>query len=152
MIVAKADQRFMEYRRRFSDVAEKVVERRFDMLRAQNALYDDVWRLGYVERAGCGETEPDFLWKTFPLVEDDVVRKYPIFFNCLIIFIHQDWKRKGLFLNPLILETFALHLHEIQMSQYDAAEVEDFPYPIGALAVSTCSVSYRLFECFVALI
>ena len=66
----------MEYRRRFSDIAEKIVENKFQSLRAQNSAFDDIWRMRYVERAGCGEMEPDFLWKTFPFAEDNVVRLY----------------------------------------------------------------------------
>ena len=52
-----------------------------------------------------------------------------------------QWKRKGLFLNPLILETFALHFHETENAHDEAATMQEFKYPIGALALSTSAVS-----------
>ena len=96
--------------------------------------------MDYVERVKCGLRMPDFLWRLFPLDENQGQVKNPS--AC-----ESDkkplsaWQKKGFFLNPVVLKTFALHFHETEKAHAEAAAVQAFDYPIGALALSASAVS-----------
>lgn len=75
---SQADQRFYEYRRRFSDIANKTVAKFFKGHQSKNPLLDDEWRRNYVERALSNRKNPAFLWKSFPLQIEEVNEVCPV--------------------------------------------------------------------------